>query len=171
VSEQLGGLYKTTVVFYTSHPATGMDIADLIRALHRGEAFSPSETVRPVLVPLPGGDPDWNEARFAGQGEKIPILLLCDHCFEKVTGKFAECQPGCLSAGPLGPDDSGEPDDLPPDYDRPGDDEDVREHELRFWGCRMPNGIMAVCMPCGYHELLGDGITLAAITEKTKGHQ
>jgi hypothetical protein len=116
VGEQLGGLYKTTVVFYTSHPATAIDLAGLIRALRQGDAFSPSDTVRPVLVPLPGGDPDWNDARFAGHTDKIPIVLLCDHCFEKVSGKFAECQPGCLHNGldddgpclwPDGPDRCG----------------------------------------------------------------
>ncbi len=35
VSEQLGGLYKTTVVFYTGRPATATDVAGLIRALRR----------------------------------------------------------------------------------------------------------------------------------------
>lgn len=45
------------------------------------------------------------------------------------------------------------------------------EHDLRFWGCQNPPGVMAACMPCGYHELLGDGLTLEAITGKTKAHQ
>lgn len=45
------------------------------------------------------------------------------------------------------------------------------EHDLRFWGCQNPYGVMAVCMPCGYHELLGDGLTHEAITERTREHQ
>ena len=46
-----------------------------------------------------------------------------------------------------------------------------QEHELRFWGCQNPYGVMAVCMPCGYHELLGDGLTFDQVTERTRDHQ
>jgi hypothetical protein len=38
-----------------------------------------------------------------------------------------------------------------------------QEHELRFWGCQNPRGIMAACLPCGYHELLGDGLPPEAL--------
>lgn len=44
-------------------------------------------------------------------------------------------------------------------------------HNLRFWGCQNPYGVMAVCMPCGYHELLGDGLTFDQVTERTRDHQ
>lgn len=45
------------------------------------------------------------------------------------------------------------------------------EHDLKFWGCMNPYGIMACCMPCGYHELLGDGLTYDQVTERTSDHQ
>lgn len=45
------------------------------------------------------------------------------------------------------------------------------EHDLKFWGCMNPSGIMACCMPCGYHELLGDGLTFEQVAERTRDHQ
>lgn len=120
------GLYKTTVVFYTARPASGMTADGLLSAFQRGEALSPPGAVRSVLVPLPGDDPDWDEALSPGRAGKIPLRLLCDRCFEAVSGEFAQCQPGCLHGGldadgaclwPGGPDQCGwcgRPDRLTP---------------------------------------------------------
>jgi hypothetical protein len=44
-------------------------------------------------------------------------------------------------------------------------------HDLRFLRLPVPDGVMAACLPCGYHELLGDGLTIEVITERTKDHQ
>lgn len=44
------------------------------------------------------------------------------------------------------------------------------EHDLKFWGCQNPYGVMACCMPCSYHELLGDGLTYEQVTERTRDH-
>lgn len=119
---EVRGLYRTTVTVWTTEPAGDTDLAVLAREATDGGAYCSGQ--RSVLVPCPEADPEPPGAEFFPEHARIPVRLLCDRCFEAVTGEQAQCQPGCRD-GHL--DDDG--------------------------ACLWPEG-PAECQSCGYADRL-----------------
>lgn len=94
---EVRGLYKTTFTVWTGYPLDGMSITTLARQATDGDAYSPAEQT--VLIPCPDADPDWDGTDFFDPHGKITVRLLCDRCYEALTGGIAGCQPGCRHDG------------------------------------------------------------------------
>lgn len=85
------GLFKTEIVIWSEYPGTNVELSHLAREAESGDAYC--SVFRSVLVPVPGADPDWDGTEFFGL--VAAVLLLCDGCFEAVTGLLAECADDC----------------------------------------------------------------------------
>lgn len=97
MSKEINGLYRTTVTVWTTYPAGGMDLTALARQATDGNASCSAQQT--VLVPCPEADPAPPGPEFFELSQKVAIRLLCDRCFEAVTGEQGLCQPGCRHEG------------------------------------------------------------------------
>src|ERR1700722_19822894 len=92
MSGEITALYRTTITVWTSAHPGGTGFARLAREAWDGSAYCSGAVT--VLVPCPQADPSPPGAEFFHE-DTVPVRLLCDRCFEAVTGEVALCQPGC----------------------------------------------------------------------------